>query len=226
MVPISSLRETIVLVIFGVALVPIAAKRAQDAPGYWKAFAANAHHSLAYYDPHPPTTALVLSTSCVDAVSSSRPTNPHTVVGFTRENREKRFSFADSATARGVHLGGSNDRSQRAVDASHPNVQVQSRNPCCHHRGRCGGGGGGREGVDKGSADRGGRSCFAYRDHDLRCQQRALDADLDGHCNHGSCSLHVLLLRSWYWEDPAPRLVRFCFSKKTSTEASRRSTAC
>lgn len=42
MVPISTLRETIVLVIFGIVLVPIAAKRAQDAPGYWKAFAANA----------------------------------------------------------------------------------------------------------------------------------------------------------------------------------------
>lgn len=80
MVPIATLRETIVLVIFGIVLVPIAAKRAQDAPGYWKAFAANAQ-SLAHYDPQPLPPAFVLSTSCGDAVSSGRPTSPYTVVG-------------------------------------------------------------------------------------------------------------------------------------------------
>lgn len=85
MVPISTLRETIVLVIFGIVLVPIAAKRAQDAPGYWKAFAANAHHALVYYDPQPPTPDFVLSISCGGAMSSSRPTNPYTVVGTTRK---------------------------------------------------------------------------------------------------------------------------------------------
>lgn len=34
----SALRETVVLVIFGIVLVPIAAKRAQDTPGYWQTF--------------------------------------------------------------------------------------------------------------------------------------------------------------------------------------------
>lgn len=38
MFPPSALRETIILIIFGVVLVPIAAKRAQDAPGYWQTF--------------------------------------------------------------------------------------------------------------------------------------------------------------------------------------------
>lgn len=38
MFPSSALRETITLIIFGVVLVPIAAKRAQDAPGYWQTF--------------------------------------------------------------------------------------------------------------------------------------------------------------------------------------------
>lgn len=34
----SALRETVTLIIFGVVLVPIAAKRAQDTPGYWQTF--------------------------------------------------------------------------------------------------------------------------------------------------------------------------------------------
>lgn len=38
MFPTSALRETIILIIFGVVLVPIAAKRAQDTPGYWQTF--------------------------------------------------------------------------------------------------------------------------------------------------------------------------------------------
>lgn len=46
MVPTSALRETIVLIIFGIVLVPIAAKRAQDAPGYWQTFSTKAGQSL------------------------------------------------------------------------------------------------------------------------------------------------------------------------------------
>lgn len=46
MVPTSALRETIVLIIFGIVLVPIAAKRAQDAPGYWQTFSTKAEQSL------------------------------------------------------------------------------------------------------------------------------------------------------------------------------------
>lgn len=83
MVSTSALRETIVLVIFGIVLVPIAAKRAQDAPGYWKAFAANAQQSLLYHDRQPPTSALMLTTTCDDAVSSSLAIEPYTVVGLT-----------------------------------------------------------------------------------------------------------------------------------------------
>lgn len=41
MVPASALRETVILIIFGIVLVPIAAKRAQDAPGYWQTFSAS-----------------------------------------------------------------------------------------------------------------------------------------------------------------------------------------
>lgn len=47
MVTTSALRETIVLIIFGIVLVPIAAKRAQDAPGYWQTFSTKAEQSLA-----------------------------------------------------------------------------------------------------------------------------------------------------------------------------------
>ncbi|KUI56521.1 hypothetical protein VP1G_03867 [Cytospora mali] len=49
MVPTSALRETVVLIIFGIVLVPIAAKRAQDAPGYWQTFSSTKpEQSLAY----------------------------------------------------------------------------------------------------------------------------------------------------------------------------------
>ncbi|KAK7745006.1 hypothetical protein SLS53_003241 [Cytospora paraplurivora] len=50
MVPAAALRETIVLIIFGIVLVPIAAKRAQDAPGYWQTFSSSraGQQSLAY----------------------------------------------------------------------------------------------------------------------------------------------------------------------------------
>ena len=90
MIPTSALRETIVLVIFGIVLVPIAAKRAQDAPGYWKAFAANAQQSLVYHDRQSQASAFMLTTPCDDAVSTNLPTEPYTVVGFT--------SFRDAIT--------------------------------------------------------------------------------------------------------------------------------
>lgn len=38
MVSSSAFRETFVLILFGIVLVPIAAKRAHDAPGYWQTF--------------------------------------------------------------------------------------------------------------------------------------------------------------------------------------------
>lgn len=38
MIPTSAFRETLILILFGIVLVPIAAKRAQDAPGYWQTF--------------------------------------------------------------------------------------------------------------------------------------------------------------------------------------------
>lgn len=87
MVSTSALRETVILVIFGIVLVPIAAKRAQDAPGYWKAFAANAQQSLLYHDRQPPTSALMLTTTCDDAVSSSLAIEPYTVVGLTEKRQ-------------------------------------------------------------------------------------------------------------------------------------------
>lgn len=83
MIPTSALRETIVLVIFGIVLVPIAAKRAQDAPGYWKAFAANAQQSLVYHDRQSQASAFMLTTTCDDAVSASLPIEPYTVVGLS-----------------------------------------------------------------------------------------------------------------------------------------------
>ncbi|KAG6362129.1 hypothetical protein INS49_010358 [Diaporthe citri] len=84
MVPSSALRETIVLVIFGIVLVPIAAKRAQDAPGYWKAFAANAQQSLIYHDDRQsPNSAFMLTTTCDDAVSPRLPTEPYTMQNET-----------------------------------------------------------------------------------------------------------------------------------------------
>lgn len=38
MIPTSAVRETLILILFGIILVPIAAKRAQDARGYWQTF--------------------------------------------------------------------------------------------------------------------------------------------------------------------------------------------
>ncbi|PSS03654.1 hypothetical protein BD289DRAFT_478481 [Coniella lustricola] len=48
MIPSATLRETIILVIFGVILVPIAAKRAHDAPGYWQTFSKELSNELSY----------------------------------------------------------------------------------------------------------------------------------------------------------------------------------
>lgn len=58
MISSATLRETIVLIIFGVILVPIAAKRAQDAPGYWQTFSKDLSDelsslSLQQYDEPP-----------------------------------------------------------------------------------------------------------------------------------------------------------------------------
>lgn len=89
MVPTSALRETIVLIIFGIVLVPIAAKRAQDAPGYWKAFAANAQQSLLYHDRQSPTSALMLTTACDDTVYPSFPIEPDTVVGLIKKPQRR-----------------------------------------------------------------------------------------------------------------------------------------
>lgn len=47
MIPTSAFRETLILILFGIILVPIAAKRAQDAPGYWQTFSKELS-SLAY----------------------------------------------------------------------------------------------------------------------------------------------------------------------------------
>lgn len=85
MVSASALRETVILIIFGIVLVPIAAKRAQDAPGYWKAFAANAQQSLIYHHRQPQDSAFVLATTCDDAISSSLPIEPYTVVGLSEK---------------------------------------------------------------------------------------------------------------------------------------------
>lgn len=83
MVSTSALRETIVLIIFGIILVPIAAKRAQDAPGYWKAFAANAQQSLVYHGRQPSSSAFTLTaeTACNAALCSSLAKALYPVVG-------------------------------------------------------------------------------------------------------------------------------------------------
>lgn len=52
MIPTSAFRETLILILFGIVLVPIAAKRAQDAPGYWQTFSKELS-SLASYDESP-----------------------------------------------------------------------------------------------------------------------------------------------------------------------------
>lgn len=83
MVPTPALRETIVLVIFCIILVPIAAKRAQDAPGYWKAFNANTHQSLLYNDRHSWASALMLVTAGDNTIHSDLPIKPSRMVGLT-----------------------------------------------------------------------------------------------------------------------------------------------
>ncbi|KAK2610441.1 hypothetical protein N8I77_003869 [Diaporthe amygdali] len=82
MVPTSALRETIVLIIFGIVLVPIAAKRAQDAPGYWKAFTANTP-SLVYQDQLSWTSGLMLMAAGDDTQSPCLPVEPSKVQNKT-----------------------------------------------------------------------------------------------------------------------------------------------
>lgn len=54
MVSTTAFRETLVLILFGIILVPIAAKRAQDAPGYWQTFSKELS-SIAAYGSSPDT---------------------------------------------------------------------------------------------------------------------------------------------------------------------------
>lgn len=54
MVSTTAFRETFVLILFGIVLVPIAAKRAQDAPGYWQTFSKELS-SIAAYSGSPDT---------------------------------------------------------------------------------------------------------------------------------------------------------------------------
>ncbi|KAL1883203.1 hypothetical protein Daus18300_000261 [Diaporthe australafricana] len=83
MVPTPALRETIILVIFGIILVPIAAKRAQDAPGYWKAFNANTHQSLLYNNRQSWTSALMLMTAGDNTRTSDLPIKPSKIENET-----------------------------------------------------------------------------------------------------------------------------------------------
>ncbi|KAJ4406501.1 hypothetical protein N0V82_010109 [Gnomoniopsis sp. IMI 355080] len=63
MVPTSAVRETLILILFGIILVPIAAKRAQDARGYWQTFQLqNLATTLPTYDHAAP---LVLAPSII-----------------------------------------------------------------------------------------------------------------------------------------------------------------
>lgn len=57
MVSTSAFRETLVLILFGIVLVPIAAKRAHDAPGYWQTFSREIS-SLASYGSSADETTL------------------------------------------------------------------------------------------------------------------------------------------------------------------------
>ncbi|KAJ4396944.1 hypothetical protein N0V93_001166 [Gnomoniopsis smithogilvyi] len=63
MVPTSAVRETLILILFGIILVPIAAKRAQDARGYWQTFQLQDLATTIPYD-HA-TTPLVLAPSII-----------------------------------------------------------------------------------------------------------------------------------------------------------------
>jgi hypothetical protein len=86
----STLRETVVLVIFGIVLVPIAAKRAQDAPGYWKAFANTAQQCLIAHGPEPLTPASMLTSKWDDdGVSSRLATNSHTAARPTQKPQRR-----------------------------------------------------------------------------------------------------------------------------------------
>lgn len=64
MFPSSALRETVVLIIFGIVLVPIAAKRAQDTPGYWQTFSKEL--SSLSYDVADPTWGSDLAVLRID----------------------------------------------------------------------------------------------------------------------------------------------------------------
>lgn len=70
MIPTSAVRETLILILFGIILVPIAAKRAQDARGYWQTFqlqdmAAATASSTSSSSPPSHDQALVLAPSII-----------------------------------------------------------------------------------------------------------------------------------------------------------------
>lgn len=66
----SALRETVILIIFGVVLVPIAAKRAQDTPGYWQTFSKEL--SSLSYDVADPTRGSDLAVLRIDDHNDTR----------------------------------------------------------------------------------------------------------------------------------------------------------
>lgn len=61
MVSTSAFRETLVLILFGIVLVPIAAKRAHDAPGYWQTFSREISSLASYGSSADETTLWTLS---------------------------------------------------------------------------------------------------------------------------------------------------------------------
>lgn len=74
MIPTSAVRETLILILFGIILVPIAAKRAQDARGYWQTFqlqdlgSATTATSSSSPSPYDHAAPLVLAPSIVHNV--------------------------------------------------------------------------------------------------------------------------------------------------------------
>lgn len=92
MVPTSALRETLILVLFGIILVPIAAKRAQDARGYWQTFQQLHPHkdlAVATTTPSSPSTSVTL-----DVIAPPPPPIIQCVVAAPQQQNETSFPAA------------------------------------------------------------------------------------------------------------------------------------
>lgn len=94
MIPTSAVRETLILILFGIILVPIAAKRAQDARGYWQTFQLQ---DLATTIPYDYAAPLVLAPSMIHNNNNNNNNNHNHNVNNMAQNESSLLSAVPAA---------------------------------------------------------------------------------------------------------------------------------